>query len=117
MTRPIRIVVLVASVVLAILVAAVRPPDEPGLRVTEMSDEVDEGNLRGMYVVGENPAISEPDLTNARESLEELEFLAVQDVFMTETAEYADVVLRQQEIHVGDVDEVTDGTIVHVRNT
>ncbi|ADJ13483.1 formate dehydrogenase subunit alpha [Halalkalicoccus jeotgali] len=71
----------------------VRPPDEPGLRITEMFDEVDEGNLRGMYVVGENPAISEPDLTNAHESLEKLDFLAVQDIFMTETAEYADVVL------------------------
>lgn len=71
----------------------VRPPDEPGLRVTEMFDEVDAGNLRGMYVIGENPAISEPDLENARESLEELDFLAVQDLFMTETAQYADVVL------------------------
>ncbi|ELY96472.1 formate dehydrogenase subunit alpha [Natrialba taiwanensis] len=71
----------------------VRPPDEPGLRVTEVFDEVDEGNVRGMYIIGENPAISEPDVTNARESLAELDFLVVQDIFMTETAEYADVIL------------------------
>ncbi|WP_254545178.1 formate dehydrogenase subunit alpha [Halomarina pelagica] len=71
----------------------VRPPDEPGLRVTEVFDEVDEGNVRGLYVMGENPAISEPDLNNARESLADVEFLVVQDVFLTETAEYADVVL------------------------
>lgn len=71
----------------------VRPPDEPGLRVTEVFDEVDEGNVRGMYIIGENPAISEPDVKNARESLQELDFLVVQDIFMTETAEYADVIL------------------------
>ncbi|WP_435194659.1 formate dehydrogenase subunit alpha [Natronomonas sp. EA1] len=70
-----------------------RPPEEPGLKVPEMFTEIHAGNLRGMYVVGENPALSEPDIQHAAEGLEELEFLVVQDVFLTETAEYADVVL------------------------
>ena len=50
-------------------------------------------DLRGMYIVGENPALSEPDIRHADEALEALDFLAVQDIFMTETAEFADVVL------------------------
>ncbi|RQG86693.1 formate dehydrogenase subunit alpha [Natrarchaeobius halalkaliphilus] len=70
-----------------------RPPAEPGLTVPEMFDEANAGNLRGMYVVGENPALSEPDVDHAGEALEALEFLVVQDIFMTETAEHADVVL------------------------
>ncbi|RQH02557.1 formate dehydrogenase subunit alpha [Natrarchaeobius oligotrophus] len=70
-----------------------RPPAEPGLTVPEMFDEAHAGNLRGMYVVGENPALSEPDVDHAGEALEALEFLVVQDIFMTETAEHADVVL------------------------
>ena len=70
-----------------------RPPEEPGLEVPEMFAEAREGNLRGMYVVGENPALSEPDIQHAAEALEELDFLVVQDIFMTETADHADVVL------------------------
>jgi len=70
-----------------------RPPEEPGLKVPEMLSEAHEGNLRGMYVVGENPALSEPDIQHAEEALEKLEFLVVQDIFMTETAEHADVIL------------------------
>jgi formate dehydrogenase major subunit len=70
-----------------------RPPEEPGLKVPEMFAEAHAGNLRGMYVVGENPALSEPDIDHAADALEEMEFLAVQDIFMTETADYADVVL------------------------
>ncbi|WP_227356499.1 formate dehydrogenase subunit alpha [Haladaptatus salinisoli] len=70
-----------------------RPPEEPGLTVPEMFDEIHEGNLRGMYVVGENPALSEPDIEHAAEGLEEIDFLVVQDIFLTETAEHADVVL------------------------
>ena len=72
---------------------AERPPSEPGLKVPQMFDEIHEGTLRGMYVVGENPALSEPDISHAAEGLDELEFLVVQDIFHTETAEYADVVL------------------------
>ncbi|WP_323173469.1 formate dehydrogenase subunit alpha [Natrialba sp. PRR66] len=70
-----------------------RPPEEPGLKVPEMLSEAHEGNLRGMYVVGENPALSEPDIQHAEEALEKLEFLVVQDIFMTETATHADVIL------------------------
>ncbi|NUB93818.1 formate dehydrogenase subunit alpha [Haloterrigena sp. SYSU A121-1] len=69
------------------------PPVEPGLKVPEMFREAHEGNLRGMYIVGENPALSEPDVQHAGEALEALDFLVVQDIFMTETAEHADVIL------------------------
>ncbi|GAB3669916.1 formate dehydrogenase subunit alpha [Halopiger thermotolerans] len=70
-----------------------RPPEEPGLKVPEMLSEAHEGNLRGLYVVGENPALSEPDIQHAEAALENLEFLVVQDIFMTETATHADVIL------------------------
>ncbi|MDQ2051738.1 formate dehydrogenase subunit alpha [Natronolimnohabitans sp. A-GB9] len=70
-----------------------RPPSEPGLTVPEAFTEAHEGNVRGMYVMGENPALSEPALGHAEDALEELDFLVVQDVFLTETAEHADVVL------------------------
>jgi formate dehydrogenase major subunit len=70
-----------------------RPPEEPGLKVPEMLEEAHRGNLRGMYVVGENPALSEPDIGHAEQALQELDLLVVQDIFMTETAEHADVVL------------------------
>ncbi|MXR52535.1 formate dehydrogenase subunit alpha [Halovenus sp. WSH3] len=70
-----------------------RPPEEPGLKVPEMLEEAHNGNLRGMYVVGENPALSEPDIQHAEEALADLDFLVVQDIFMTETAQHADVVL------------------------
>ncbi|WP_339106224.1 formate dehydrogenase subunit alpha [Haloterrigena salinisoli] len=69
------------------------PPAEPGLKVPEMFREAHEGNLRGMYIVGENPALSEPDVQHAGEALKALDFLVVQDIFMTETAEHADVIL------------------------
>ncbi|WP_373189180.1 formate dehydrogenase subunit alpha [Halolamina sp.] len=69
-----------------------RPPDEPGLKVPEMFAEAGDG-IRGMFVMGENPALSEPDIAHAEQALESLDFLAVQDIFLTETAEYADVVL------------------------
>ncbi|MFB6117223.1 formate dehydrogenase subunit alpha [Halosegnis sp.] len=70
-----------------------RPPEEPGLKVPEMLAEAHEGNLRGMYVVGENPALSEPDIQHAADALADMDFLVVQDIFMTETAEHADVIL------------------------
>ncbi|MFD1512926.1 formate dehydrogenase subunit alpha [Halomarina rubra] len=71
----------------------VRPPDEEGLKVPQVFDEALEGNVEGMYIVGENPALSEPDIDHATQALEELSFLVVQDIFMTETAEFADVIL------------------------
>ncbi len=64
-----------------------------GLTVTEIVDAVGRGQIRGLYVMGENPLLSDPNLRHAEESLSSIEFLAVQDIFLTETAEYADVVL------------------------
>src|SRR3954453_14808249 len=64
-----------------------------GLTVVEIMDAIHAGQVKGMYVMGENPAMSDPDLTHAREALAHLEHLVVQDIFLTETAKYADVVL------------------------
>ena len=66
---------------------------EKGLTVTEILDAVHAGDVRGMYILGENPAMSDPDVTHAREALAKLEHLVVQDIFLTETANYADVIL------------------------
>jgi formate dehydrogenase alpha subunit len=68
-------------------------PETPGLTVVEMMRAAREGTLRGLHVMGENPALSDPDLAHVREALGSLEFLAVQDVFFTETCAYADVIL------------------------
>ena len=68
-------------------------PRKEGLVITEMVEAAREGKLKAMYVTGENPLLSEPDLKHAREALEKLEFLVVQDIFMHETAEIADVIL------------------------
>ena len=64
-----------------------------GLTVVEIMDAIHAGEIRGMYILGENPAMSDPDLNHAREALAKLEHLVVQDLFLTETASYADVVL------------------------
>ena len=64
-----------------------------GLTVVEIMDAVHAGTIRGMYVEGENPAMSDPDLNHARQALAKLEHLVVQDLFLTETAFHADVVL------------------------
>ncbi|MFP3952877.1 MAG: formate dehydrogenase subunit alpha [Candidatus Acetothermia bacterium] len=66
---------------------------EPGLTVVEMIREAERGDVKGMYIMGENPMVSDPDLGHVEKGLENLDFLVVQDIFMTETAEYADVVL------------------------
>jgi len=65
----------------------------PGLTVVEVMNAAIEGKVRGMYIMGENPALSDPDLNHAREALASLECLVVQDIFLTETAYLADVVL------------------------
>ncbi len=70
-----------------------RPPAEPGLVVTEMIEGCLDGRVRAMYVVGENPLLSEPDLHHAEKAIEQLDFLVVQDLFMHETAERAHVFL------------------------
>ena len=59
----------------------------------EIMDAIYRGEIRGMYVMGENPAMSDPDVEHARSALAKLEHLVVQDVFLTETANYADVIL------------------------
>jgi formate dehydrogenase major subunit len=64
-----------------------------GLTVVEIMNAVHAGQIRGMYIEGENPAMSDPDLNHARQALAKLEHLVVQDLFLTETAFHADVVL------------------------
>ncbi|HEX7650059.1 MAG TPA: formate dehydrogenase subunit alpha, partial [Noviherbaspirillum sp.] len=66
---------------------------QPGLTVVEVMHAIKAGKVRGMYIMGENPAMSDPDANHARESLATLDFLVVQDIFLTETASLADVVL------------------------
>ena len=68
-------------------------PPEKGMVVTDMVEAAKEGRLKAMYITGENPLLSEPDLHEAEEAFKNLEFLVVQDIFMHETAEIADVVL------------------------
>jgi formate dehydrogenase major subunit len=65
----------------------------PGLTVVEVMDAILAGRLHGMFVMGENPAMSDPDANHAREALSKLDMLVVQDLFLTETACLADVVL------------------------
>jgi len=64
-----------------------------GLTVVEIMDAVHADKIKGMYILGENPAMSDPDLNHARQALAHLEHLVVQDLFLTETAVYADVIL------------------------
>ncbi|MBE7420907.1 MAG: formate dehydrogenase subunit alpha [Zoogloeaceae bacterium] len=66
---------------------------QPGLTVVEILDAACRGEIRGMFIMGENPAMSDPDLNHARAGLAALEHLVVQDLFLTETAALADVVL------------------------
>ncbi|WP_374616364.1 formate dehydrogenase subunit alpha [Thauera aminoaromatica] len=68
-------------------------PAEPGLTVVETMDAIAAGRVRGMYILGENPAMSDPDLHHTRAALARLEHLVVQDLFVTETAQFADVIL------------------------
>jgi formate dehydrogenase major subunit len=65
----------------------------PGLTVVEIMDRVYRGEIRGMFVQGENPAMSDPDVDHARKALAKLDHLVVQDIFLTETAMFADVIL------------------------
>ena len=66
---------------------------QPGLTVVEVMHAIKAGKVRGLYVMGENPAMSDPDVNHARESLAALDHLVVQDIFLTETAYLADVIL------------------------
>jgi formate dehydrogenase major subunit len=71
----------------------VKLPPKRGKTVVEIMDAVHADEIKGMYIEGENPAMSDPDLNHAREALAHLEHLVVQDLFLTETAVYADVIL------------------------
>jgi formate dehydrogenase major subunit len=64
-----------------------------GLTVVEITEAIRAGKIRALYVMGENPAMSDPDVAHARAALAALDHLVVQDIFLTETAAYADVVL------------------------
>ena len=70
-----------------------RLDDKPGLTVVEIVNAIHAGELFGMYIMGENPAMSDPNVHHAREALAKLDHLVVQDLFLTETAMHADVVL------------------------
>lgn len=67
--------------------------DKPGLPLTEMMNKAYEGSLKALYIMGENPVISDPNQAHIIHSLEKLDFMVVQDIFLTETAKMADVVL------------------------
>jgi len=66
---------------------------EPGLTTMEMVDAAERGAIRGYFVMGENPMMSEPDLRHARHVMGDLDFILVQDIFINETGEYADILL------------------------
>ncbi|MHC4192106.1 MAG: formate dehydrogenase subunit alpha [Planctomycetota bacterium] len=66
---------------------------QKGLTVVEMMHAIEEEKIKALYVMGENPALSDPNLNRTRKALEKVDFLVVQDIFLSETAEYADVVL------------------------
>jgi formate dehydrogenase major subunit/formate dehydrogenase alpha subunit len=68
-------------------------PDKPGLTIVEIMNAAHAGKIKGLYIMGENPMVSDPDLTHVEASLKHLDFLVVQDIFLTETARLADVVL------------------------
>ncbi len=68
-------------------------PERKGLTVVEMMHAVERDQVKALYIMGENPALSDPNLNRTRKAIEKVEFLVVQDIFLTETAESADVVL------------------------
>jgi len=71
----------------------VKLSDKPGLKAPEMIRAAIEGKLRALYIMGENPILSDPDVRHTINALKNLDFLVVQDIFLTETAELADVIL------------------------
>lgn len=79
----------------------------PGLTTLEIMDAAHEGIIKGMYIMGENPVITDPNQLHTIEALQNLEFLVVQDIFHTETTAYADVVLPATSLFE------KDGTVVN----
>ena len=68
-------------------------PGTPGITITEVPDAVLEGKIKALFIMGENPMMSDPDITHLKKALDKLDFLVCQDIFLNETAELADVVL------------------------
>jgi formate dehydrogenase alpha subunit len=68
-------------------------PDQPGMKVTHMMPAAHDGTFKAMYIIGENPVVSDADVNHAEKCFENMDFLVVQDIFLTETAQLADVVL------------------------
>ncbi len=68
-------------------------PAKIGLKATEMFPRALSGEIKALYIIGENPVISDPDTSHIKKALQSLDFLVVQDIFLTETARFADVVL------------------------
>ncbi len=67
--------------------------DKPGLTTIEITNSIIDGDIDFLYIMGENPVISDPDINHVKKALDKVGFLVVQDIFLTETAQYADVVL------------------------
>jgi len=72
---------------------SVKIPPKPGLTVTELMNGVLDGRIKALYIMGENPFLSDPNMNHVEHALNEIEFLVVQDIFLNETAQLADVVL------------------------
>jgi formate dehydrogenase alpha subunit len=72
---------------------SVKIPAKPGLTVTELMNGVLDGRIKALYIMGENPFLSDPNMNHVEHALNEIEFLVVQDIFLNETAQLADVVL------------------------
>jgi len=68
-------------------------PNKTGLTIIEMIHAIEQGKLRALYMMGENPALSDPNLNRTRAALEKVDFLVSQEIFLSETAQFADVVL------------------------
>ncbi len=66
---------------------------KPGLTSTEMINAAHDGRLKAMYIMGENPVVTDPNVTHTKEALQSVDFLVVQDIFLTDTAKLADVIL------------------------
>jgi formate dehydrogenase alpha subunit len=71
----------------------VKLPRRPGKPATEVWDNVLNGNIRGLYIFGEDPVVADPNISHVRQALEKVDFLVVQDIFLTDTAKMANVVL------------------------
>ena len=73
-------------------------PEKPGMTITDMIPAMLEGRLKGLYVIGENPKLSDPDWNHLHHALKQLDFLVVQELFLSETAQAADVVLAAASV-------------------